>query len=851
MGICRVAYLIAASIAIHPGMAEDEGLLVTGKRITPQGSHTAVGSFPVNLLQTPDGKYVVVTNSGFRQALSVLSTETGALVSQIQVNDRVGGRKEGLYVGLALASAAKGKWTIYASRGAEEKIALYELDGAGNLSDTKRRLADPSPVPGNKQPHFVAGLALSRDGSRLYSVNNNAGVYSKMKGSLSIIDIAANKVERRVELPGFPYAVAAVTKGPFADRKVYVSSERDGVVSVVDPASGKVTRSISTGAQPIALLLDATQDHLFVANAGSDTISIITTADDKVRNTILVRPDNARGLSGATPTGLALAPDEKTLFVTLGDMNCVGVVELPRGKLRGYIPVGWYPTAVSVSADGGKLFVAEGKGVNPQNPNGKPAGPGGKWGQYIQNIIEGTVSVVRLPDKESLSELTVQAMSNNVLKSDSTKANVKMPPGIRHVIYIIKENRTYDQVLGDLPQGNGDPSQCLFGKEVTPNQHALAERFVLLDNFYVCAEVSADGWNWSTAGMASEYTVRNAPYNYSGRGREYDFQGDTNGVPVDLSGIRDVAAPPTKYIWDWVAKKRISFRNYGCFLSEGGEGPDKEPLSRHNAPNKKVLVGNTDENFLLFDMTYADSDAWVILDAPSPKQKRTFGSHNAPSRFSAWKREFDAYVKNKNLPRFTIMALPRDHTAGTSEGLHSPRAMVADNDYALGRIVEEVSKSPYWKSTVIIVLEDDAQNGHDHVDAHRSVCLVISPYVKRNTIDHSFYNTDSALRTIELLLGLPPMSQYDAIAPPFAFIGDKPENIAPYEAILPDRAILAEVNGPKAFGAEQSAQMDFSKADAIDNELLTTILWHAVKGADVPEPPIRRGMFVVMREKEK
>jgi YVTN family beta-propeller protein len=827
--------------------------LVTGKQITPQGKQINVGSFPAHMLLSLDGRYVVVTNTGYRQFLSVLSVEDGRIVSQIEVGaQREAGtaRREGLYVGLAFGPSSDGKTLLYASRGAEEKVAIYTLDSRGRLEDTGRRLENSF---GRKEPwasNVIAGLALSQDGNRLYVADNNTNVYTDLKGSLSILDTAANKRITRVTLPGFPFAVAAITNGPNADKKVYVTSERDGVVSVVDPNTPRLIRNIKTGANPMALLLDRKQERLFVANAGSDTVSILDTRSDRVTHTILLRPDDLRGLPGVTPTGLALSPDESRLYVTLADMNAVAVVALPEGKLEGYIPVGWYPTSVVASPDGKRLFVANAKGVSTRNPNDKPVGPDGRLGRYIQNIIEGTVSVIDTPDATALSRMTAQTIQNN--RVAEAKQVQFRNPGIEHVIYIIKENRTYDQVLGDLPQGNGDPSLCFFPREVTPNQHALAERFVLLDNFYCCAEVSADGWNWSTSGMVNEYTARNTPYNYSGRGRAYDFEGQNNGTPVDLLGLTDVARAPGGYIWDLCLKHGVSFRNYGFFLAfsdENAKGSDGKPLATENTPTKKALIARTNLNFRLYDLSYADSDAWVIHNAPAPDQRKEYGAFKSPSRFSEWKREFDEFVKNGNLPRFLMVRLPRNHTRGTTPNAPSPRAMVADNDYAVGQLVEAVSKSPYWKKTAIFIVEDDAQNGFDHVDAHRSTAFVISPFIKKGTVDSRFYNTDSVLRTMELLLGLPPMNQYDAVATPFDFFSDKPENDQPYTAILPDRKIIAEINQPTAYRAQDSARFNFEEPDSVPDEELNDILWHAIMGEKTPKPPIRYSLRTALFEK--
>lgn len=811
--------------------------LPTGRAITPQGRSIPVGSFPANMQVSPDGRFIAVTNTGYRQYLSILDAADGHIASQVSVNGTRGGHKQGLYYGLAFVAGAGG-YRLYASRGTEGKVEIYDLSADGQLSDTDQFLAEPPSPKDHPWPTDVAGIAASSDGSTIYAANNLTTAATRLKGALTIFGRGTEP--RRVELPGFPFAVAAVTKGAAADRKVYVTSERDAVVSVVDPVQARLVRNIRVGKHPMALTLDASQQRLYVANAGSDTVSVIDTASDRVVQTILLRPAEARGLPGCTPTSVCLGPDGRTLYVSLGDMNAVAVVALPGGSLEGYIPAGWYPTAVAISADGRRLFVANAKGVQARNPNNASVG---SWGRYIENIIEGSVSVIDVPAADDLPRLTAQTLANNPGSTRAAGAEAALPKGIRHVIYIIKENRTYDQVLGDLKGGNGDPSLCLFPRQVTPNQHAMAERFVLLDNFYCPAEVSADGWVWSTAGMASEYTERNTPYNYSGRGREYDFEGQNNGVPVDLLGIPDVAAPAGGYIWDAVARKGLSYRNYGFYLSfagPGDRGPDGRPIAIYNTPNKKALVGHTDLDYLQFDMGYADSDVYQKLDLPPPPRK-TYGSHRSPSRFSEWKREFDEQVRRGSMPAFTMLRLPRDHTAGTSAGLHTPRAMVADNDYAVGQVVEAVSHSPFWKDTAIFIVEDDAQNGNDHVDAHRSPCYIVSPYVKRGFVDHGFYNTDSVLRTMELLLGLPPLCQYDAGATVFACFSEKPENDEPFTAILPAREIAGEVNRKTAYKAGISARLNFARADAAPDDLLTEIVWHSVKGAKTPMPPIVQG----------
>jgi YVTN family beta-propeller protein len=856
-----VACVIGAVTAARsraPQKSDSAVPLPTSHVITPEGSSVGVGSFPANLAVSPDGKYIAVTDTGFRESLSILSAADGRVVSQIVLPSATKGHLSALYDGLCFAPAPiSDNYLLYASRGPEDRIAVYTVDPAnGKLTDTGRSVNDPVAPSRGGGPNFVAGIAASSDAGRLYVANNETSPWTGQKGSVSILDVANNKVLGRTPTPGFPYAIAAVTVGPNKDRKAFVASERDGVVSVLDvrdPAMANVTRDIPTGDHPMALLLDRAQRRCFVANSGSDTVSVIDTATDAVTATIVLRPTEAHGLPGATPTGLALSRDESRLYVTLGDMNAVAVVALTpdAGTLKGYIPAGWYPTAVAVDAAGDRLFVASAKGVQARNANKAPVGPKGEWGQYVDNIIEGAVSTVAVPGDAKLAALTDQVLANNRLRPSALTSGPSALPAteIKHVFYIVKENRTYDQILGDLPQGNGDAALTLFGRSVTPNQHALAERFVLLDNFYDCAETSGDGWNWTVSGMANEYTIRNLPFNYSGRGRSYDFEGTNNGVAVDLQGIPDVAAAPAGYLWDDCARHGISYRNYGFFNAFGGAivGPPGTPLTPDNSPTKRALSGaRNDENYFRFDMTYTDSDAWQRYATPAPKQKKSYGAFAAPSRYSEWKRELDGYVQRGDLPAFVMMRLPRDHTQGTEIGLNTPRAMVCDNDFGVGEIVDAISHSPYWKDSATFVIEDDAQSGHDHVDAHRSTCFVISPFVKRSTVDHRFYNTDSVLRTMENLLGIPPMCQYDANAPLLDVFSVDAQNTEPYAALLPPKEIVCEVNGKAAYKAALSSTLDFRSEDRVPDAVLNDILWHSVKGA-LPEPAPRRTLRNVSR----
>jgi len=858
----RIAAGIAI-VALGAGLAAARGgrqsamqpPISTGKLLTPQGEQTNVGSFPANMILSPDGKWIVVTDTGAREFLSILDATSGKLVSQIEVASGSGRSKPALYVGLAFGpTGADGSLSLYASRGPEDRVALYTIGGDGKLTDTRRSLDDPSGLPAeakSARPNFLAGIAMSADGRRCYAVHNETSAYTDYKGSVSVIDTATNRVVSKATAAAFPYAIALRTNAGGKGEAAYIAGERDGLITILDAAP---PRDVKVGDHPMALLLDKAQHRLFVANAGSDDVSILDTATNRVTRTLSLRPSGGTHLPGMTPTGLALSPDESRLYVTLADWNAVAVIDLKTHAIAGYVPVGWYPTAVVVSPDGSRLFVSNAKGTLVRNPN-KPEGPMDRRDTYIENIIEGTVSMLPVPTADFLKTATAQVLVNNhftpngKIPADPAERALAQS-GIKHVIYIIKENRTYDQVLGDMPQGNGDASLTLFGREVTPNLHALAARFGLFDNFYDCAEVSADGWNWSTSGMISEYTSRNVHFNYSGRGRGYDFEGSNNDAPIDLLGIKDVAEAPGGYIWDQCRKHGRSYRAYGCFTAFGDLKDLKgNLLASANTPLKKAMIGHNDDNYLRFQMDYADSEAWKKHNLTTPGLLTKFGKFDAPSRYTEWKREFDQFVKDGNLPQFEMIRMPCDHTAATRAGSRSPRAMVADNDYAVGQLVEAVSQSPYWKDTAIFVLEDDAQDGQDHVDAHRSIAFVISSHLAGAGVDHHFYNTDSVLHTMEALLGLPPMNQYDATAPLFAGFQPTPVNAAPYAAILPAREIVSQINGENAYRANDSRRLDFSQADRIPDGLMNDILWHSIKGVHTPMPAPRHLIPVTARPK--
>jgi YVTN family beta-propeller protein len=904
-----------------------------------------VGSMPMNLVISPDGKFAVTTSDGSREKLCSIRVSDGTEVSSIDFPTSKLAHSNGLYYGIAFGPDGR----LYAAQGAEKKVAICTISDTGVLQKNGF-------IP--MYPHdFPAGVAI--DGNGLVYVTQNDPTINEGQGpaddpgvpqgnrpakfgttsSVSVHDPATGMEIGRyffkddLGLSHFPLAVCVTRDGS----RLFVGSQRDDAVYVLDtsdPTSIKLVTALGTGSHPICLLLNKDQSLLYVANAQSDTVSVVDARSLKIINTVLLRPDAVRDLAGATPTGLALSSDGSTLYVSLGDMNAVAVIDLAKSEgpaVRGYFPVGWYPTSLALAGD--HLFVTNAKGdraVLPNPPKGKRAAVS------PLELFEGTLWRVTIPQGADLDAMTQQCLTNSRLTPQyidrkNPLQGVSLASGnIQHVIYVIKENRTYDQVLGDVPAGNGDPKRCIFGREITPNLHALADRFVLLDNFYCSGEVSGDGWTWSTQAQANEYTIRNVPYQYSNRGRTFDYEGTNNDYPaggfpaVGLDGkplsedprfekgakpVPDVAASAGGHLWDMARKHGLSYRNYGMFMTnqtvQDGKVsiPDNYPDSAGVQPGGRDLAGITDLDFRRFDLHYPDSDAAARLETATGNvafrwEKVVFGQSNVPSRISEWKREFammlDKDRSGKGVPALMTVRLGTDHTYGAKGGRPTPRCMVADNDFAIGELIEAVSQSPIWKSCAVVILEDDAQNGPDHVDAHRSPAYIVSPWIKKGAVDHSFQNTVSMLRTIECLLNLPPMCQYDAASNVIDDWDTAPNNAEPFTPQMPPAQLMLERNpkpkkgqpeaepGPQPVDPElkpapkpaapgpgqgddenekpsssrsevhfpdlddlKTAQdlaaaselMDFSKADQVPADLLSAVIWKTVKGPDAEVPP--------------
>jgi YVTN family beta-propeller protein len=891
-----------------PATQQSAQTLNTGKDIgKPQSLPTTLGGFPVGLTPTADGKYAVICGMGYRESLLAISTSDNRITGKVdfpnivpthmQANNGVDNNagadpklaSNGVYYGVVVAGN-----TVYVAQGARDSIGVLSLLSDGTLTltgsiDTRRG-------------DFPAGLAIDGKGL-IYAANNSADAFNT-PGSIAIYNPATKAELGRytfdsdTHTSNFMLGMAVLSNGS----KAYCGSERDGCVYVInttDPTHPTNAGAITTGSHPLAMLLNHDQSRLIVANAQSDTLSVIDTRSDQVIGTVLLRPGTSRGLPGVTPTALAFSADEKTIYVTLADMNAVGVVDVPSLTLTGMIPAGWYPSGVLATSDN-RLLVVNAKGTKVHNPNPQNNPLNRKTGKdpYILNKLQGDMISLPVPNTQQLADLTDTVIRDNHLdgqsrQNDNPLADIGLKAGkIKHIVYIIKENRTYDQVLGDDARGNGDPSITIFGKNVTPNEHALADRFVLLDNCYACGEVSGDGWTWSTQSMANDYVNRNIPYNYSGRGRNYDFEGENNGYitggfpakdpdgkPLSKNPAFKDGAPPVPdvaaigvHLWDRAKQAGISYRNYGFFLSPKSDDGDESmpafyPTVVGLQPPGHDLAGLTDMDFPNFNLDFPDSDAPAIYfartqDSACKYKVGSYGKYKMPSRFDEWNREFQEMLARDPtgdaVPDLMLVRMPHDHTQGLSPRHHSPASEVADNDYGVGQLVDAISHSPIWKSTAVFVIEDDAQNGPDHVDCHRTTAFVISPWIKRGSVDHHFANTDTLLKTMELLLGLQPMSQYDALAIPLMDWDTSPSNADPYDAILPAKEIIADITPiiPKLTKAgiatrEQlaaaSEQMDFTHADAAPADLLNQIIWKSVKGADSQMPAPRNSLVSPVR----
>jgi DNA-binding beta-propeller fold protein YncE len=788
---------------VLPGVRADGFIQLPNQwSLKPAGKQIEVGNFPVQIAFHPSGKWVAAIHSGNADhEIVVLDAAAQKIVSRTLLDHS--------FYGLAFAPDGK---RIFASGG--EKADVHQFDFDEGLLHAHKRLA----LGGDTKKTIIGGVAVDAAGKTLYA----AGTWGD---SLYFVELdrPADVASMSLGADSYPYAVLS-----WGD-KLLVSLWAQSAVAVVDPKEKKIVARWATEDHPTEMALTPNGKAMFVSCANSTKVSVIDTGTGKAKETLAcsLYPQVPKG---NTPSSLCLSADGKLLFVANSDANNVAlfnVSEIGDAKPLGFIPVGWYPTSVRFDQTRKVIWVANGKGViskaNPLGPQPGVARPA-NLDEYIGRLFKGTVSTIPLPSPQAMVNHTKIAQQCSPLKSDASAA-VARPPGnpipakvgdespIKYCVYIVKENRTYDQVLGDMKEGNGDPKLCLFPEKVTPNHHKIAREFVLLDNFYVDGEVSADGHEWTMGAYATDYVEKAWPISYrSGNLKKIGYPSEGEGPPVASTGV---------YFWDRCKDAGVSYFSFGEFVENAPKIGDP------GTSRVKALEGRFDPHFRSFDMNYQD-------------QKRA-------DRFLS---ELARFEKEGEMPRFVVMRLTNDHTAGTGRGAWTPTAMVADNDLALGRVLEGLSKSKFWPQMAVFVIEDDAQNGPDHVDAHRVVALVASPYCRRGVVDSSFYSTSSMLRTMGLILGTKPMSQFDAAARPmYASFQEKPD-LRPYvhEAARVD---INARNGDRAFGQEKTASFRLDKEDQADDLAFNEVIWKSVKGVDSPMPAPVRAAFFLPRKGEK
>jgi YVTN family beta-propeller protein len=778
-----------------PGPNGANALLVSGWKTTPAGRQLTSGDMILSAQVSPDGKLFAFTNTGYtHHALHIVDLATEKEIATFQMEQAWSG----------LAFSPKGD-RIYVSNGAGYKASDIQIFDRWDNGGWKEARVGYTLHGAQKDQTAVSWLGTSADGTLLYALNNS-------DQQLYILDTRGGRAVARLRVGDHPISGRLSKDG----RTLYVAnlgSENVAIVDVSEPSRPSIGGTLPTDPHPNDVALTA-DGRLFVSCGNTNNV-IAFDLKSRQRLEVISTALGPKAPAGSTPNSLALSPDGKRLYVANADNNSVSVINVEdREKSRplGFLPTGWYPTMVATSADGRRVIVGSGKGngTGPtlvRRPIDETA-PAASF-QHHGNQLNGLISFIDTPDASRLSTYTKQVYDNaryhdTLLENSEAAAMTVIPTKvgegspIKHVLFIMKENRTYDQVFGDLKQGNGDPSLTLFGRDVTPNQHALAEQFVLLDNLYCSGEVSQDGQPWTTSAYATEFTQRAWTLSYS-----------KHGALITGGGISD---PSTPYIWELA-------RAHGLKVMTFGMG------------NRR---GVAEVRSMRFDQQNLDP---MVEQRPAGEQAPRGRDFTRADRFV---EEFEEMDRKGMVPNFMFMGLGENHTQGTTPGAYTPKAQVASNDVAVGKIVEAITKSRVWPQFAIFIIEDDAQNGPDHVDSHRTAGLVISPFVKRRVVDSEMYSTVSMLRTVELLLGLPPMTQHDAAAPPMVNSFMAKPDLSGFTA-LPARIDLMTRNPPQGYGAAISARMDFSDYDRIDEDALNRVLWHSIKGTDVPYPaPVRR-----------
>ncbi len=926
VAVILVVVIVVFQLARRPEKAKERSINLPSSKVLmlPVSGHPqSTNSFPTAAALSPGGRYLAVLNngygtedSGYQQSIAVLD------LSSNKVSDfpdaRLGHHAHQTYfLGLAFSPDGKELYASMASRTdptGEKKeddtgngIAVYGLDNGrltpqsfikiplAPLAPGKKGNADDKGLPRGKTVPYPAGLAVlpGDHGNKLLVAENLAD-------DAVVLDRDSGKILERFPLSTAPLVPAVFPYG--------VTNTRDGEtgfcslwngsgIAQLNLETGKVVRiipllapklSTAAGSHPTAMLLSPDQKYLYVTLTNSDRVAVVDVHAGQVAGLLSTElPEEKYG--GTYPDALAQTADGKKLFVADASADAVAVFDMSHfasqqtgdfapEKAMGFIPTEWYPTALAVKGDSLLIVTGKGEGTGPnsrvlQQPHRSSNHP------YICTLLHGSVARVSIQTSEKrIAELTRVVERSNLMEARAGQKTLfegRTNP-IRHVIYVIKENRTYDQIFGDLKPGNGDPFLCMFGKNITPNEHELAKRFGVIDNFYCSGEVSGDGHEWSTAAITTDYNERTWEIAYRGPEETLSYGRGEFGAKSLLHGIPDIDDPGTGYIWSDVARHGLTHRNYGEFISTHwcDKGLTKVslragvPLPSQGSCRQKVvhqgqpLPPNVGE-------PHGSRSPWpwpVPMIAYAEASRPTLDGHFDPHyadfrldypdqlRMDEFMNEFKGYVAAREsghgaeLPQFTLMWLPDDHTAGTKPGMPTPSASVADNDLAVGRLVDAVSHSPYWNDTAIFILEDDAQNGADHVDAHRSTALVISKYSPgadvRPFVDHHFYTTVSVIHTIEELLGLPPMNNNDAQAPVMAPLFSGPGDQPPFTADVQNRenGMIYTMNSPDAPGAKQSAQMDFSNADQAPAAELNAVLWRDRMG-NTPMPKPRHVVF--------
>ncbi|QGY43429.1 beta-propeller fold lactonase family protein [Maribellus comscasis] len=804
------------------GTQKDGSILVPSNQLlNPAGFQVIMPGRPVDLVPIPGKNLIAVKN---KNSLDLIRISDRTIVQSLEIPGS-GSSVTGIYY-------SEKNSRLYLTD-AGNRIHTASLDDS-NIMKWETPIVLPQPAAGGNS--FPGGLAFDEQ-------QNTILVTLSRNNSVALIDMAdALITEIPVGIAPFDVVLKSESKAyvtnwggrvPKEGESTYNSSgsqvlvdpetgiANSGSVSVIDLNKFTEEKSIEVGLHPSGMVFNADKSLLFVACANSDIISVIDTESDEVVEEISVRMNHELPF-GSSPNALAISPDGETLYVANGTDNAVCVVEATEPfSIKGYIPTGWYPGSVAVDNSGTNLYVANVKGIGSRNQRTDRKG-------YNSHDHMGSISIIPLPSEDELKAMTEIAIKNNSLSPNNTYVNSKnkkvavpVLPGqtshFKHVVYIIKENRTYDQVFGDMPQGDGDTSLVHFGYEVTPNHHKLAETFILMDNYYCSGILSADGHQWTNEAFVTDYI-------------EKSFGGFTRSYPYD--GDDALAYASSGFIWDNVLKNGLTFRNYGEFV---------------NAVIKPRNASFTDiYNDFLNGTKNVSIRAEANLEQLKPYICPTFiGFPNkVPDVYRAneFSKELQEFEKNNNFPNFIIMLLPNDHTSGTRPGVPTPRAAVADNDLALGQIIEAISNSRFWKETCIFVTEDDPQAGLDHIDGHRTVGMVISPYTKRNKVISTYYSQINMVRTMENILGIPPMNQFDLLAEPMLECFTETPDFTPYKALQNNIPLdelnppLESLNGQKRYWAKKSMEQDLDDYDRIEEDTFNRIIWHATKGYDRPYP---------------